>query len=225
MIDIVVDHSTCFGAARDQGRRPTCIAFAVSDGHSHKRVFGAQHLSPEYLFYCAAQEQLPHRHYDGVQTSAVVKALALEGQPHEVHHPYQADLHPTADLPIPEIPFPYQKYRSGWVYEPFSDNGVRQILTDGDSAIIALRITDKFFSITPDQPVLRGPVDGDRVVGIHAVVAVGYGTDNDGISYLKVRNSWGEKWGSGGYGWVQVTYVQQHLVWIARITGDSTCQS
>jgi len=32
----------------------------------------------------------------------------------------------------------------------------------------------------------------------HAIVTVGYGTDN-GDAYFKVRNSWGTTWGEGGY--------------------------
>lgn len=33
----------------------------------------------------------------------------------------------------------------------------------------------------------------------HAIVAVGYGTDSNGIAYFIVRNSWGASWGVGGF--------------------------
>ena len=32
----------------------------------------------------------------------------------------------------------------------------------------------------------------------HGIAAVGYG-EEDGVKYYKVRNSWGEGWGEGGY--------------------------
>jgi cathepsin L len=44
----------------------------------------------------------------------------------------------------------------------------------------------------------------------HAVLAVGYGTEN-GVAYYLVKNSWGTAWGDAGY------------VKIARTAGLGTC--
>jgi C1A family cysteine protease len=65
------------------------------------------------------------------------------------------------------------------------------------------------------------PAAGEKVVGGHAVVAVGY---NDTIKItnkapgaptttgaLLIRNSWGKGWGDLGYGWLPYEYVLRGL--------------
>ena len=62
------------------------------------------------------------------------------------------------------------------------------------------------------------PIAGDKVVGGHAVLAIGY---DDSISItnvnttttgaLIIRNSWGTAWGDAGYGALPYEYVKNRL--------------
>lgn len=217
MIDVVIDHTSSYGAARDQGPRPTCIAFAVSDGHACTRKAPEQFLSCEYLFYHAAQRQLPGHHQSGVKTGAIIAALQADGQPLETHYPYQLTLAPAAALPVPPAPFPHPRYRAAWKFNGFSETQVRDLLEQGQAILFALKITEKFSLLTPENPILAGDLDNDPVTGIHAVVGVGYGRDCHGTSYVKIRNSWGEYWGSKGYGWIPMSYANKQLVWMAQL--------
>jgi C1A family cysteine protease len=65
------------------------------------------------------------------------------------------------------------------------------------------------------------PTRGDKIVGGHAIVAVGY-DDNIKIKNtnpgavettgaILIRNSWGTGWGSSGYGWLPYDYVLKGL--------------
>jgi len=59
------------------------------------------------------------------------------------------------------------------------------------------------------------------VVGGHAVVAVGYDDnmkikntnpgDVETTGAFLIRNSWGTRWGDGGYGWLPYDYVLRRL--------------
>ena len=65
--------------------------------------------------------------------------------------------------------------------------------------------------------VLNMPQKGERVVGGHAVLAVGY---DDSTRRFFVRNSWGSGWGMKGYFTMPYDYVtNQNLaddMWTVR---------
>jgi len=51
----------------------------------------------------------------------------------------------------------------------------------------------------------------------HAAIAVGWGVDSStGLTYVKVRNSWGSSWGEGGYVRVQYDYSINDTCYITR---------
>ncbi|MEM4233018.1 MAG: C1 family peptidase, partial [Thermoplasmata archaeon] len=64
------------------------------------------------------------------------------------------------------------------------------------------------------------PTKNERVLGGHAVLAVGYDDrmeiknpygDASTTGALMVRNSWGMSWGDEGYGWLPYDYVLKEL--------------
>jgi hypothetical protein len=93
-IAIKTDLRQLFGPIRDQGQRPTCLAFAASDLHAALRGPWAQ-LSCEYLFY-HAQRRGNKQPHDGALLPAMLDAVRHDGQPHEAGWPYLAAL--PADL-------------------------------------------------------------------------------------------------------------------------------
>jgi hypothetical protein len=88
MIDITisVDLRAAFADARNQGTRPTCLAFAASDTHAALRE-GWAPLSCEYAFY-QAQRRAGRAPNTGALLSSVLEALRKDGQPEESGWPY-----------------------------------------------------------------------------------------------------------------------------------------
>src|SRR5438105_14391048 len=90
MSDIVVsvDLRPSFGPVRNQGPRPTCMAFAASDAHAGLRS-GWAALSCEYAFY-HAQRRAGRSPNKGALLSSMLDALCHDGQPEESGWPYLA---------------------------------------------------------------------------------------------------------------------------------------
>jgi hypothetical protein len=86
MIAIKTDLRHLLGPVRDQGARPTCLAFAASDGHAALRD-GWTPLSCEYAYF-HAQRRGRRAPDQGATLSAMLETLQLEGQPTESGWPY-----------------------------------------------------------------------------------------------------------------------------------------
>lgn len=188
--------------ARNQGKRPTCLAFAVTDLN---RQYATDPLGPEY-FYQEAIRRIPGwQPGRGLQRSAAEDASKL-GHPLEAHFPYQ-NQEPT----VPFAALPTSLTLHGRPVTFFNAN-VQQMITNiiaGVSMGVGLRLTQEFYS----------PVDGlipysTAVVPtsmIHAVVVAGLGHDGQ-EPWFYIRNSWGPSWGRDGHAWIPAAYINAHAV-------------
>src|SRR5688572_1880174 len=90
-VAISVDLRGRFSAVRNQGGRPTCIAFAASDTHSFAGEM-TDHLSVEYAFCYAAQRRKPTNPKQGISMPLIISAIKEDGQPLEHVWPYLSAL-------------------------------------------------------------------------------------------------------------------------------------
>ena len=215
-VKVACDLRYLFGPARDQGTRPTCLAFAASDTHAAIRPAWTP-LSCEYA-YCHAIKLDGGHPKDGVTLNAILTTLRESGQPPESIWPYLQTI--PNDLTLwkpPKKPEPL--FRRDCDRKQPSIEEILKSLDAGVPVIITMCLSTAFFkpaaggiiiSDEPPDPAIR-----------HGMVAVGYGALG-GKPLILVRNSWGTAWGIGGYGWVAADYIAPRLLGVAILTRDLT---
>ena len=196
------DLRSSFGDIRNQGARPTCVAFAVSDAHA-AALATYQALSVEHLYFHAVQRTSGGHPKDGVSLTRTLEALRLDGQSVESGWPYLDAL--PADL-VTWIP----PKTATPVFKRDAVATVASLLAalDAGQPVVVTFMVSMAFCMAPAGTV--HPVTSDTDVGWHAVVAVGHGQIG-GRPFVLVRNSWGQSWGDGGYGWVDLDYLSPRV--------------
>jgi len=216
MIDIVRDLRPLFGPARDQGARPTCLAFAASDTHAGLRD-GWAPLSCEFAFY-AAQKRAGRPPTSGALLSTMLDALRLDGQPDEKGWPYLAAVPADHRLWTPPATVGPLYGRNG--QRDGTDLSSILAALDRDTPVLMLTMPSRSFF----QPRGDGVVDpaNDELpepAQRHAVVAVGHGTV-DGTPAILIRNSWGPGWGLEGHAWLTERFLAPRLFATANLTEE-----
>ncbi len=87
---------------------------------------------------------------------------------------------------------------------------IKQVTSSGLPVVFGYTV----FNYGNDQGEIALPEPNQEMKGGHAVMCVGYDDHRDingRKGALRIRNSWGTKWGEQGYGWLPYAYVQQGL--------------
>jgi Papain family cysteine protease len=202
-ITISVDLRASFGAARDQGARPTCLAFAASDTHAALRE-GWAPLSCEYAFF-QAQRRAGRMPNAGALLSSMLEALRKDGQPEESGWPYQSATPGDTASWAPPREVGKLFGRDGAIATHSIDRVIQE-LDQGRPVIVLTMLSRAFYQRTPHGVVDPAPDEQPEPDRRHAVVAVGHGKV-DGQRAVLVRNSWGPSWGDAGYGWLTERFL------------------
>lgn len=210
-ISIATDLRDRLGPVRDQGARPTCLAFAASDAHAALRQ-GWTPLSCEYVFY-HAQRRGNRSPDEGAYLDDMLAALRDEGQPAETGWPYMVapPRDPAAYRPPATVGTLYG--REGG--QPTGGIDLICSALDGGRPVIVLSLlTRSFFSPPPNAVIDVIANDAVFPAPRHALVAVGHGTARAGRAIM-VRNSWGPGWGEQGHAWLTERWLTNNMYGLA----------
>jgi C1A family cysteine protease len=192
----------------DQGQLGSCTGNAIAGAIQFERK--KQNMTPDFvpsrlfIYYNERVIEGTVEADSGAQIRDGIKSVAGQGDCPESELPY--DVSKFAQKP------PMRCYRDATKYKAVSysrllqeANQLKGCLASGFPFVFGFTVYAGFES----QDVARTgivpmPASGEKVLGGHAVMAVGY---DDAQQRFLVRNSWGTEWGQGGYFTIPYAYL------------------
>jgi C1A family cysteine protease len=186
-------------AVYDQGQLGSCTANAIGGAIQFEQMKqGMKSFVPSRLFIYYNERVIENTvaSDSGAQIRDGIKVVAKLGAPPETDWPY--DIARFAEKP-PPIAFSDAAKNKVTSYQrvPRALSQFKGCLAAGYPFVLGFTVYDSFESTTVAQTgIVPMPQTGEKVVGGHAVAAVGY---DDQKQWFIVRNSWADTWGMKGY--------------------------
>ena len=214
-------------AVEDQGQLGSCTAQAgVGLLEYFQRATHREHIEASKLFlYKVTRNLIGGKHRDsdkGASLRSTMKAMALIGVLPEHYYPYEIDNfnnEPSAfhyALAGNYKGITYYRHDGAKTKGSNLLEAVKESLRKGIPLMFGFtlykhRDYPKGYSRNTGE-FLYPNGDADSVGG-HAVIAVGYDDNYEASNHekgaIRIRNSWGTRWGDKGYGWVPYDYFRK----------------
>ncbi|MGZ4230635.1 MAG: C1 family peptidase [Solirubrobacteraceae bacterium] len=194
----------------DQGQLGSCTANAIGGALEFAQIKEkkANPFTPSRLFIYYNERVIEHTvdSDSGAQIRDGVKSVHKLGAPPETDWPY--DINQFSQKP-PEQAFTDAKNYQAILYQRLTPTlgQLKGGLASGDPFVFGFTVYESFESQEMANTGHLGmPLSGEKQLGGHAVLAVGY---QDSSQSFIVRNSWGADWGIKGYFTMPYPYLLQ----------------
>lgn len=189
----------------DQGQLGSCTANAIAAAieFEQKKQFVPSRL---FIYYNERVIEGTVASDSGAQIRDGIKSVATQGAPTEKVWPY--DIAKFSITPPPGV-YTEAKMDMVTLYQRLVQdlNTMRGCLASGYPFVFGFTVYSSFESpAVAKSGIVPMPASGEKSVGGHAVMAVGY--DDTSREFL-VRNSWGPDWGLKGYFKIPYAYLTE----------------
>ena len=190
----------------DQGNLGSCSANALAGALEFLEIKDKVHyadLSRLFIYYNERVIEHSVKSDSGAMLSDGIKTLAKQGACIEKKWPYVVSR--FAAKPNAACYKEASDHQITSYHRILALDEMRTCLAEGFPFVFGFTVYESFETPQVARSGIAGmPQPGERVVGGHAVVAVGY---DDLQKRLIVRNSWGPQWGMKGYFTMPYAYV------------------
>jgi C1A family cysteine protease len=192
-----------------------------------RKAFG-RHIDASRLFlYKVTRNLMKMKGDTGAYLRTTIGGMVLFGVPPEEYWPY-ADDQEKFDKEPPAFCYAFaQNYKTIQYYRHDPPgllptavlSRVKTHLAAGHPSMFGFTVYSSI-EMVDERGAIPFPARTERILGGHAVVAVGYddrikianrASGDETTGAFLIRNSWGTGWGAGGYGWLPYEYVLRGL--------------
>jgi len=211
----------------NQGKLGSCTAHACVGlvEYYEQRAFGKYIDASRLFLYKVTRKLLGLTGDTGAFIRTTMGALVLFGVPPEKYWPYNIskfDEEPSAFCYA--FAQNYQALKYFKLDPPGTSKDlllikIKILLAYGIPSMFGFAVYNSIYQANKNGKI-PFPCENERLLGGHAVMAVGYdnnmviknyGCNIETQGAILIRNSWGSDWGENGYGWLPYEYVLKGL--------------